>query len=93
MIDIVNRLRFDAIRCEATFSKGVAGNIAEGADEIERLRAAFLRFVQHDNGCMAQADGKACSSPKGKCACALEMQSYIDEASPLPPAERGARDA
>ncbi len=39
-IDIVERLRFDAVRCEATFSKGVAGNIEEAADEIERLRAA-----------------------------------------------------
>ena len=38
MSDIVNRLRFDATRCEATFSKGVAGNITEAADEIERLR-------------------------------------------------------
>jgi hypothetical protein len=38
MIDIVNRLRFDAIRCEAQFSKGVARNITEAADEIERLR-------------------------------------------------------
>ena len=38
MIDIVNRLRFDATRCEATFSKGVAGNITEAADEIERLQ-------------------------------------------------------
>lgn len=45
MIDIVQRLRFDAIRCEAQFSKGVAGNINEGADEIERLRA-MLRHVQ-----------------------------------------------
>jgi hypothetical protein len=39
MIDIVERLRFDATRCEATFSKGVATNIEEGAAEIERLRA------------------------------------------------------
>lgn len=37
-INIVERLRFDAARCEATFSKGVAGNIEEAADEIERLR-------------------------------------------------------
>lgn len=38
MIDIVDRLRFDAVRCEVQFSKGVAGNINEAADEIERLR-------------------------------------------------------
>jgi hypothetical protein len=37
----VERLRFDAVRCELQFSKGVAGNIEEAADEIERLRAAL----------------------------------------------------
>lgn len=40
MIDIVERLRFDAARCELQFSRGVAGNIEEAAAEIERLRAA-----------------------------------------------------
>lgn len=39
MADIVGRLRFDAARCEMQFSKGVAGNITEAADEIERLLA------------------------------------------------------
>lgn len=39
MTDIVDRLRFDATRCELQFSKGVAANIEEGAAEIERLRA------------------------------------------------------
>ncbi len=38
MTDIVTRLRFDAARCEATFSKGVASNIEEAAAEIERLQ-------------------------------------------------------
>lgn len=38
MIGIVERLRFDAVRCEAQFSKGVAANIEEAAKEIERLR-------------------------------------------------------
>jgi len=42
MIDIIDRLIFDAARCEATFSKGVAGNITEGADEIKRLRAQIV---------------------------------------------------
>ncbi|WP_316176203.1 hypothetical protein [Bradyrhizobium sp. SZCCHNRI1073] len=45
MIDIVERLRFDAARCETQFSKGVAGNIEEAAAEIERLRAA-LKDIQ-----------------------------------------------
>jgi hypothetical protein len=44
MIDIVNRLMFDAIRCETIYSKGIAGNIAEAADEIERLRAENVRL-------------------------------------------------
>lgn len=43
-IDIVDRLRFDAARCEATFSKGVARNIEEAADEIERLTAENERL-------------------------------------------------
>lgn len=38
-MDIIERLRFDAARCEATFSKGVATNIEEAAKEIGRLRA------------------------------------------------------
>lgn len=41
MIGIVERLRFDAVRCELQFSKGVAGNISDGVVEIERLRAAL----------------------------------------------------
>lgn len=45
MIGIVERLRFDAVRCEATFSKGVAGNISEAADEIERLRKALKEIT------------------------------------------------
>ena len=40
-MDIIERLKFDAARCEATFSKGVASNIEEAAAEIERLRAAL----------------------------------------------------
>lgn len=44
MIDIVDRLSFDATRCEAQFSKGVAGNITEAAAEIQRLRKA-LQFI------------------------------------------------
>lgn len=39
-MDIVDRLRFDAVRCETQFSKGVASNITEAADTIERLRNA-----------------------------------------------------
>ena len=44
MTNIIERLRFDASRCETMFSKGVATNIEEAAAEIERLRAALARF-------------------------------------------------
>lgn len=45
MIDIVERLRFDAVRCELQFSKGVAGNINDAIREIERLRTALDNAV------------------------------------------------
>lgn len=45
MIDIVERLYFDAFRCEVQFSKGVAQNIEEGAHEIARLRAALQNIA------------------------------------------------
>jgi len=47
-IDIVERLRFDSARCEMQFSKGVAGNIEEAADEIERLRKALHKITEQD---------------------------------------------
>ena len=37
-MDIIERLKFDAARCEAEYSKGVAMNIEEAIAEIERLR-------------------------------------------------------
>lgn len=40
-MDIVEQLQFDAVRCEATFSKGVATNIEEAAAEIKHLRSEF----------------------------------------------------
>lgn len=47
--DIVNRLRFDAARCEIGFSKGIAKNIEEAADEIERLRKALVSCTLSSN--------------------------------------------
>lgn len=49
MIDIVDRLKFDAVRCEQQFSKGVAGNISDAAQEIERLRDALTRISEIEN--------------------------------------------
>jgi hypothetical protein len=48
MIGIVERLRFDASRCEIQFSKGVAGNIEEAANEIEQLRTV-LKDIYHQS--------------------------------------------
>lgn len=42
-IDLVDRLRFDALRTEVQFSKGVAQNIEEAANEIEQLSAQHAR--------------------------------------------------
>jgi hypothetical protein len=49
MIDIVDRMRFDAARCRVTFSHGVASNIEAGADEIERLRKALHEVMKAEN--------------------------------------------
>jgi hypothetical protein len=48
MSDILERLRFDSARCEATFSKGVATNIDEAVAEIERLRAMLAWMGNYD---------------------------------------------
>lgn len=44
MTDIVDRLRFDEARCEVLYSKGIASNIKEAADAIERLTAENERL-------------------------------------------------
>lgn len=54
MTDIIDRLRFDAARCEATFSKGVATNIEEAMAEIERLRAALQTIAENKLGHSAE---------------------------------------
>lgn len=46
MIDLVQRLRFDATRCEVTFSKGVASNIEEAAARIETLEKSLKQIAQ-----------------------------------------------
>jgi hypothetical protein len=48
MADIIERLRFDAARCEACYSKGIATNIEEAANKIERLRAAIKTYLTPD---------------------------------------------
>jgi hypothetical protein len=61
MIDIVDRLKFDATRCEVQFSKGVATNIEDAAAEIERLRAALAPFAFAGYPDMFQSDDDACT--------------------------------
>lgn len=56
MIDIVDRMRFDATRCEAVFSKGVTKNIEEGIAEIKRLRKGLEKIQNtyvHNINCTA----------------------------------------
>jgi hypothetical protein len=40
-------------------------------EEIERLRAAFLHYIQVENGCFG---GNQCRYPE-KCSCLLEFQA------------------
>lgn len=73
-IDIVDRLRFDAVRCEVTFSKGVAGNIEEAVAEIERLRAALQEVA--DYGGAPNDDAEPCRELARK---ALNQQTRIEK--------------
>ena len=58
-MDIVERLRFDAVRCEATFSKGVASNIENAVTEIERLRDVLIQIkLKALSGCESNALGR-----------------------------------
>jgi hypothetical protein len=60
MIDIVDRLRFDSVRCETQFSKGVATNIDEAVCEIERLREVLEKIAAMDpKGIRADDLGRA----------------------------------
>jgi hypothetical protein len=45
--------------------------------EIDRVRAAFIRYLQNENECNAGPTGKACHSHK--CGCAIDLQIYIDD--------------
>jgi len=59
----------------------------EAADEIDRVRAGFMRYLQNENECNAGPTGKPCHSQK--CGCATEMQSYIDDETSPTAGERG----
>ncbi len=48
-IDIVQRLRYDAARCQTMFSVGIGRNIDAGADEIEKLRLALREVMNAKN--------------------------------------------
>lgn len=57
MLDIIERLSFDATRCEIQFSKGVATNIEDGIAEIVRLRKALGSIARNTccDGCQEAA--------------------------------------
>jgi hypothetical protein len=70
MIDIVDRLRFDADRCRAQFSNGIASNIEAGIKEIERLRSVLelcaeqLEGSDHRSDVRAAEQARAALSPE-----------------------------
>jgi len=45
-----------------------------------RTQAAFLRYLQNENGC--QKTGTWCRQDHNKCGCYLELQGYYDAESP-----------
>ncbi len=88
MIDLVQRLRFDAARCEAMFSKGVATNIEEAAAEIERLQAALKPFADAAN----DAEGYPDDHPVG-CDPCMELAVQIEDGALAPLKVRHLREA
>ena len=69
MIDIVDRLKFDAVRCEAQFSKGVAGNIDEAVAEIGRLRRRNATLIEALKDHRCPVDGRALVGECQQCGC------------------------
>lgn len=58
--------------------------LREAADEIERLRSAYLAHIQMENAC--KRTGKPCRE-EAKCGCFLECTSLVMEASSLSSSE------
>lgn len=52
-IDIVERLSFDADRCQTSYSTGIAKNIREGIAKIEHLRASLEEVHADRTRCLA----------------------------------------
>lgn len=78
MTDIVEQLR--APHCgfrgdDDAIDPAVA---EEAAKEIDRLRTAFLRYVQDDNECVSGRNGQPCRA-KEHCGCYLEMQAVCQQ--------------
>lgn len=83
MSDIVERLRFDAARCEATFSKGIATNIDEAATEIERLRdennmlREYLQYIVDFEQDIYVSDAQTVSYMRASAIAALANQQLV----------------
>lgn len=78
----------DVVEADTIFRSGCIGplsNVEVMAEigrltaENERLRAAGLQLIQHENGgdCMRQ-DGKPCREVE-KCGCYLEFQEHLNQ--------------
>lgn len=53
----------------------------DGADAIDQLRRAFLRYIQEENGCNRRQEraGEPCREP-ARCGCHLEMMAQYADA-------------
>jgi hypothetical protein len=54
----------------------VSEELRGARSEIEKLRIAFLAYVQPTNECAET--GQPCNKDRAKCGCWLEMQNWID---------------
>ena len=72
--DLIAALRhMSALSTLAGYAQSAKVVMGKAADEIERLRAAWLYQIQIENECAA--DGRPCQG--GRCGCLLEMQNCM----------------
>lgn len=84
-MDIVERLRFDATRCEVQFSKGVATNIEEAAAKIEKLRAALSQIAGKNDLEGVEPDATASAAYAALHECEIIARDALGEAKRTTP--------
>lgn len=97
LLDIVDRLYAHVTACTITGNAGSAYCRAaeDAAEEIIRLRSAYLAHIQMENAC--KRTGAACRDP-AKCGCFLECAALVMDAPlttslPHPSQSQSAPDA